>query len=301
MASYTPMVLKLPHFFSVWPLCLVLGLASSCEIIDPEEEIPAVLQIDSMGVAFTDASHGSTSSKITDAWVFIDDELIGVFELPATVPILEKGDHELMIGAGVQVSGQAGRHDSYPFYQAYIDPAFHLTPGETIHINPTVAYRPEGTAYKYQLIEDFEIPFELKIDSVQKSASGVQRTTEPSEVLEGKASGKIQVPAGKTTILQTKELYALPGQGKVAYIELDYKTNTDFTVGIFADFDVSQDLYVNYIVLDETSGWNKIYINITEPLSDYMGAEGYALYLQITDPPEDGTVFIDNLKLMYQK
>ena len=68
---------------------LMLAFAAlSCDSIDIFDERPAYLQIDSFVLADNpNADEGSLNHNIVDAWVFIDDEMIGVFELPATIPI----------------------------------------------------------------------------------------------------------------------------------------------------------------------------------------------------------------------
>ena len=47
----------------------------SCEVINTEEDIPSIISIESIDV------DGNHSSKITDAWVYIDNEFQGVFPL----------------------------------------------------------------------------------------------------------------------------------------------------------------------------------------------------------------------------
>ncbi|MDX5345959.1 MAG: hypothetical protein LPJ89_02375, partial [Hymenobacteraceae bacterium] len=76
-------------------LFLVLATVSGCEIINPDEETPSYIRINR--IDFDPQATGYASAAITDAWVFASDpnrnsfELIGVYELPATVPLLISG------------------------------------------------------------------------------------------------------------------------------------------------------------------------------------------------------------------
>ena len=71
---------------------------SSCEIFNPEEQVPAYVHLDKIDLN-TQSDEGSKSHKITDAWVYLDDQLVGTFELPSTFPVLtENGNHNLKIG-----------------------------------------------------------------------------------------------------------------------------------------------------------------------------------------------------------
>ena len=53
--------------------------------------------------------HGAGTDQITDAWVYVDDQQIGVFELPCEVPVLLTGSRECIriFGGGIRQSGLA--------------------------------------------------------------------------------------------------------------------------------------------------------------------------------------------------
>jgi hypothetical protein len=67
-------------------------LFSSCEVINPSEEIPCYLRIDSF--LFVDTVNGTpiiikrNTQKITDAWVFVDGKLVGIYDYPSVFPLL---------------------------------------------------------------------------------------------------------------------------------------------------------------------------------------------------------------------
>ena len=68
-------------------LLLISGvICSSCSKKDLEAEIPAYISIDDITLTTDLATQGSAAENITDAWVFINDNLVGVYELPATFP-----------------------------------------------------------------------------------------------------------------------------------------------------------------------------------------------------------------------
>ena len=73
-----------------------VAIFSSCEIYNPAEPIPAYIHIDKITLAknysgFPNSStgdEGSLSNKITDAWVYIDEQLIGCFVSSILIPLL---------------------------------------------------------------------------------------------------------------------------------------------------------------------------------------------------------------------
>src|SRR5687768_8161045 len=99
-------VATLHYFFFV--SCFILFI-SSCEVINPSEDIPSYIRIDSISVIDTTTNNPvfKGSQRVTDAWIFIDGILHGVYELPATFPVLEEGTHKLTIYGGIQVNGIA--------------------------------------------------------------------------------------------------------------------------------------------------------------------------------------------------
>ena len=65
-------------------LFFILLFCFSCQKND-SNDIPTYIKINSIDF------DGNETAKITDAWVYINDNLQGVYELPAEFPFLESG------------------------------------------------------------------------------------------------------------------------------------------------------------------------------------------------------------------
>ena len=74
----------------------------SCE--QETQEIPSYIKINEYSL-YTTARQGSNSENISDIWLYADDQLIGTFELPATIPILLEGETTLKIFSGKKDKG----------------------------------------------------------------------------------------------------------------------------------------------------------------------------------------------------
>ena len=122
-------------------LLLILFLYHSCNIFDPPGQIPSYIHIDSIGVTTNYPSQGTASHKIVDAWVYVDEVLNGVYQMPATIPILASGIHEIDIHPGILVDGIQATQEEYPFY-TFSSQNINLTPQQITTINPTVTYYP---------------------------------------------------------------------------------------------------------------------------------------------------------------
>ena len=75
---------------------LIVLILSSCQKEDTVD-IPTYLKIDNIVL-----DEGNTTSIITDAWVYVNDQLQGVYELPAKFPVLEEDIQTVRIKAGIK-------------------------------------------------------------------------------------------------------------------------------------------------------------------------------------------------------
>ncbi|MCH8330577.1 MAG: hypothetical protein IH946_04225, partial [Bacteroidetes bacterium] len=128
-----------------------------CEIINPEEPVPAYLHIPLISLITDPAKEGSNSHKIIDAWVFVDDKARGVYELPVTIPLLYKGSPKITINAGIVDNGIADTRAIYSLYRSFVVNAgsgtIDLVPAQIDTLTPTVQYKDSAV---FHLIEDFE-------------------------------------------------------------------------------------------------------------------------------------------------
>ena len=88
--------------FPVFFLLLLLVMVG-CERFEGDQSVPAYMSIDSIALQINDqGKEGSSSHNITDAWVFVDDQSVGAYQLPACFPLLNQGAHTITIFAGIK-------------------------------------------------------------------------------------------------------------------------------------------------------------------------------------------------------
>ncbi|UPT65781.1 MAG: hypothetical protein M0D57_14840 [Sphingobacteriales bacterium JAD_PAG50586_3] len=94
----------------------------------------------------------------------------------------------------------------------------------------------------------------------------------------------------------------LPGGGSTVYLEMDYKNNFPFVMGVYVNNPTSV-VQKQLFQFNNSEEWNKIYINMT----DYISEEGSAIDFKLffgaikvgADTTEDVKIFIDNIKLVH--
>jgi len=116
------------HTYTIFIAGFLLLMASACNIINPAEPVPSYVHIEKINLSTTYSPEGSNSSKIADAWVYMDGSLLGCFELPVTFPVIGTGTHSFTIKPGIKVNGIAATRAPYPFFNSY-DKIVTLTAG----------------------------------------------------------------------------------------------------------------------------------------------------------------------------
>jgi len=275
---------------------LIIGfivLTSSCSLFDRPEQIPAYIHIDSFVLQGNYDTSGSLSKTISDVWIIIDDELIGCFELPATVPLLKSGNHKLYLKAGVKENGIANTRIPYPFYQYFV--ANHQFVADKIDtFNPEISYLTTKTKMVFN--EDFE-GGNILFDPANINNAVLERTSNKVEVFEGKYSYKASLPVKDDIFaLDGEEIYDLP-RNKSVFIEMNFKTDVILTIGYKA-IGPSSTVSHNLINLNPTKKWKKIYINFGSELL-YIGKENYIQFVigAVNTNTDTAKIYLDNIKL----
>jgi hypothetical protein len=267
--------------------------SSSCK---KNNLIPAYIYIDHITLASIYEIDGSNSNKITDAWVFVDDDLIGVYELPATFPVLATGKHKITVKAGIKINGIAKSRGYYPFYQSF-ETNVDLQPQETDTIKPQVSYVPNKIKWK----EDFE-DAGISIVKYFNSDTTIIKTTDPNDAFEGSYSGVGYLVADKPYMLCVSDsTIEIPQNQSPVFLELNYKTNVFMTIGMYAKLSSGNFERIPTLVLNPTDEWKKIYINLTYTANYTVNTLGFKVFFEANKPDTitSAKVFVDNIKLLY--
>jgi hypothetical protein len=278
----------------------------SCQLIDRPEQTPAWIQIDSIQLVDNpNANEGSLSENITDGWVFINEEMVGIFELPATIPILDEGQRRLLVGPGIKVSTISTLRDNYLFFEGH-EQDVDLVPGETLRIEPITRYRDPAGAYEYRLIDDFEDGL-LNVETTEASDAQIFRTTNPDYVFEGSGSGLLEINDTVNAVAIRTEDMQLPQRGKAVFLEMDYYTDYPLVVGLYVNNGQLRDQNIDYLTLnpleEEGIRFRKAYVSLTSTLAQAVNPQTVYIYLAPdigANGGADGKVILDNLKVMIE-
>ena len=278
----------------------ILFLFSGCK---QDNLTPSWLNIDEFLLETDETYQGANSTKITDAWVYMDGQPLGVFELPANIPILAEGEHSFIIFAGIMDNGRSGERTIYPFYRSY-DIDLNLVINDTIAITPVTEYKAATT---FAFIEDFE---SAGFDIVKGAGSDtnitfITKEAYPEIVKYGNKCGGIFLDEIDSLYVgRTNENFILPTNQDV-YLEIDYRNDNSMTMSTIYEDNGDETQELPYITMvQQTTGeevWKKMYINLKENISFRVGADNYDVYfLSILDNDKvTGTFYLDNIKIVH--
>lgn len=277
---------------------------SSCELYNPAEPVPAYIHIDQITVS-TQPGQGTSSSKIADAWVYIDEQLIGCFELPVTFPVIKEGTHVLKVRAGIKVNGISATRSPYPFYD-YHEQLITLKAGEKQTVNPVVRYL---SSARFTCMEDFESSTGTFFqNSPTGSDTSLLITSLPNQVFEGSKSGIAYLTGGRDLFecaSDPSNRLSFGGTNGPIFLEFNYKCNYIFAVGLFCHTVVGSSttntVKLKTLDLNPSNNWNKIYVYLTPSVLTAGNSNQYNLFIGMLNNVGADSIALqlDNIKIVY--
>ncbi|MCB0561074.1 MAG: hypothetical protein H6573_21435 [Lewinellaceae bacterium] len=283
---------------------LAMVALASCDVINPEEDIPAYIYVPDIELQTNNISEGTNSEKITDVWLSLDGGFLGAYPLPALIPLLETGNRELILQAGIKDNGINSTPEIYPFYES-LTYTQTLVSNEVDTIRPVTRYQ---DAAKFAFIENFERSAHLFQDVRRGQLSQIQLVTEG--VFEGSQSLRIRLDTSSSVVeVATNARYSeLTKQSPLVYLEVNYRSDVPVVFGVIgheANGLPSQGDIAFDPGFSPREDWNKIYFNLSRMIID-VNREEYQVVLQAFIPIENGQltrnsaeVWLDNIKLVH--
>jgi hypothetical protein len=269
-------------------------------------EVPSYIHIQPFTFTTNLLLEGNPSADITDAYVYVNGKYYGIFELPATVPVLAEGQSTILLLPTIKENGAAANRQIIRTLEGF-ETQVELSKTQVDTIKPNTKYKPN---VKFAWLEDYETqvvsttraPKSTHQDSIQIIDSNDPNAF-PSEF--SKFSGRLKVkPTAERVLIEqvTVEKFLVPRGGQDVYFEMDYKTNIPLQIGIYAD---KPDIYeqIPFIILMPNEKWNKTYLNLKIETSALPANSPIQIFMGFIKSDTDSTIspeiYLDNLKLNY--
>ncbi len=280
---------------------------TGCYKISGNQTIPAYISIDDFNLNTYYPEQGSSSSEITDVWVYLNDDLLGIYEFPDNrpmiFPVLAEGKNKLEIRPGIKLNGISSTRVPYPFYKPVIFEDFDFIPGTTQSLGTLTTEYYAGT--KFAWLEDFEQANISLSDFGDTITERTQPENNPAAFLTANSrySGEITLTNERDQYGSTSfNAFEVQKAGTYTMLEMNFKIDNFLQVGVVIFDDVYDVVEKDLVILNHTDEWKKIYINLGSNLSLYPTYESYKVIFRagLEEENSSGKIFIDNIKVVYR-
>jgi len=153
-------------------------------------------------------------------------------------------------------------------------------------------------------MEDFE-DSGLTIEEISTSDTVIKRTgaNDPNAYTSeySQYSGVVSLTEDKPIWSSTSlSSFPIPKQGSAVLLELDFKTDNYFNVGLLIK-EYGQFVKIPLVIMNHADTWRKIYINLGPNISLHPQADYYKVVLEseLENSSTSANIYIDNIKLIY--
>ncbi len=243
---------------------------------------------------------GELTHNFSDAKVYVNNELIGIFELPCKIPVLESGESNIAIYPVILNNGISATKRVYPLVTPYEVNA-NLSSTQVVEISPVTSYFENVNFW----IEDFEDNF-LNIETSSVSTATLVKSSDASimTATNGNYFGRVSLSSiDNNWIANTTGQLVLP-IGKEVYLEIDYHNTNSLTTGLlrYSSTGVlpNPNVRLNKQLQNEVE-WKKIYIELREVVSGSVNAEYFEISFDalIEEGVSEAEINLDNIKVVY--
>jgi len=284
--------------FKIVYLSLALFTAS-CNFINPDEKEPAYIYIDQFSFS-TDPGEGTENQKFTEIWAYANDQVVGVYDVPAMIPIVHEGNTNLSFFAGIKNFGLSDSRIIYPFVKGY-RLTKNLKPLQIDTIRPSFAYFDDLSINQKDW--DLTTPSIIGLNSNQGE---LLIEDDPTKVFEGNRCGYFRLPSGGTNLSFKDDENLDLESGVITFLELNYSCNNKFAVGLSVrEGSIDRRSLISIInpTTSSTSSpqWNKIYIDLGLVIRDNPSASFFEVYFEsVPDTPGNAIdLYLDNMKIIH--
>jgi len=277
---------------------VIILLFSSCVKNNPD---PSWLEVNEWTLNSNvelSGEEGELTHRITNAKVYVNDDLLGIFEVPFRIPVLKSGYCNIKIYPVVINNGISASKIQYPFLNYYETNA-DLLQNEVLELNPVTNYKSVTNFW----IEDFE-DINNSIDHDLNSACTMILSNEDLNDFNGNFYGKVVLNETDSTWIAYTTTQLAIVNGSKCFLELDYYVTNDLYTGLVFVSPAGSTNNINIRLnsqAPEDAIWKKIYIELSELVAassnDTNFLQSFTAFLDEGD--SEGVILLDNIKVLW--
>lgn len=270
-----------------------------------EEAIPSYLKIDSVSIQ-VNSGQGNEVQQIKGVYLYSPSQLLGLFELPAVIPIHEQGSIKLSLVAAVYLNGSKNRLIPHTGILP-LDTTLNLNRGKISSINnPTFSFR---TNSSFIWTEDFEDNSSTLVGINIPKGDTSLITQQPFD-LDNRFKGITKVYSVLLKAADTakymdigyfKNFENLPADNRDVFLEFDINTNHPVQLALKRQNSAGQE-YVPFLYIFNTNGmWKRFYVNLIDEIAQQPSDTKYQILFSsdVAASSHARYFHFDNIRLSY--
>jgi hypothetical protein len=241
----------------------------------------------------TNSTQGTGSHKITDLWLYVNGKFQGAYPSGNLLPIITKNESvRINIFAGIKNNGISSTRMSWIFYD-YLTIDTLIESGKTIERPLTFKY---NVNTKFAWMENFDSQGYTLIKSDTNPTDTNWKFASPVDCFEGKCAEIGLTDGALIAQVEASATHTLPAASSNIYLEINYKSNQAFEVGMVCGSVNKPALFVN-----PSETWNKIYIQLADAVNRDPKTSAQKVYFKMVKTSDNANpkMFLDNIKLIY--
>lgn len=286
-------------------LILIPVLFAACK--GKNETIPSYLGIDSLSVK-TYGIQGNHIQNLNAVFCYVDGDFLGLFEVPAKIPALYQGKHQITLMPAVFLNGSSSQRTVYPGLKI-LDTSISFTTGKTTMLSNVVFTYRGNTEFPW--VEDFEDGNSTLVTTGTGKGDTLLVANAPF-VLNKRFGGQSKVQLLQLKATDTLKYVSLnsfntfsnlPTDGTDIFLEFDVLSPVDIQLALQRNSSSGSE-YVPYLVLYETQGnWKRFYVNLKYEIAGQPDANTYKVIFSLLQEAGSGAIEVklDNIRLHYLK
>lgn len=242
------------------------------------------------------------SQKFPDAWVIVNGEDLGTWELPCRIPVLASDNATIQIFPGVKMNGVSTSRPRYPFTDANKQ-TINLKQSEITRI-PAIPVKYYSTT-GFKVIENFERDYNgyfTAEDSNGVNFEHIYDIENPTNRI-----GRISLEDSVMDFNVLSSTMKFNNDIQYVFLEMDYRCDVE-NAQIYAGMLVTKPTTVvatdePLVVVNATPKWKKIYINLTQSVLRNHTSEAVSYKVYLSGGRSDSTpihYYFDNIKIIYR-
>jgi hypothetical protein len=240
----------------------------------------------------TTSVQGTGNHKITDLWLYVNGKFQGAYPTGNLMPVISKNEKvKINIIAGIKNNGISGTRLGWAFYD-FITIDTLVENGKTIERSLTFKYNDNA---KFVWMENFDQQGFSLVKSNSNPTDTTWKFANSNDCFEGKCAEIGLTGNALVAQVESSTAFALPSGNNNVYLELNYKCNQGFEVGVLAGV-----IQKSSVFITPSENWNKIYIQLADAINRSPNSSNHKIYFKMvkTDDNPNPKMFIDNIKLL---